>query len=233
MNKFKKYSMIPMIAAAVLLTGCEKEEDEVPEEEHDHEVFTDVKLIFTSQDGDVVEALAKDPDFDGAEELKVLDAINLKKNTDYTLTFEILNVHDDEHEDHDEHEGEEHEDHDEHEGEDHDDEDHDEGHVDNIGAEIKEEDDEHQFFFEFSKDVFANPLGNGNIDNASDPINYLDLDEKDQNVGLETSWTTSSVSESDKSFRVVLMHQRNVKTDKSSAKDGDADFDLTFVLNIE
>ena len=31
MNKFRKYSMIPMLAAAVLLTGCEKEEDEIPE----------------------------------------------------------------------------------------------------------------------------------------------------------------------------------------------------------
>ena len=82
MNKFRKYSMIPMLAAAVLLTGCEKEEEEVPEEEHDHEVFTDVKLIFTNtQDSsDVVEALAQDPDYEGVEELTVLDTINLDKN---------------------------------------------------------------------------------------------------------------------------------------------------------
>ena len=37
MKKFRKYGMIPVLAASVLLTGCEKEPEEVPEEEHDHE----------------------------------------------------------------------------------------------------------------------------------------------------------------------------------------------------
>ncbi len=227
MNKFRKYSMIPMLAAAVLLTGCEKEEDEIPEEEHDHEVFTDVKLIFTNtQDtSDVVEALAQDPDYEGVEELTVLDTINLDKNKAYTLTFEILNVHEDE-----EHEDEEHED-EEHEGEEHE-EDHDD-HAEDIGAEIAEEDDEHQFFFAFSNDAFVDPTGDGNIDNASDAINYNDSDDNGNPVGLSTSWETSSSTLSNGSFTVRLQHQPGVKTASSGANDGDSDFDLTFVLNIE
>ena len=60
MNKFRKYGMIPVLAASVLLTGCEKEPEEVPEEEHDHEVITDVKLVFHqySDSTDVVEAFS-------------------------------------------------------------------------------------------------------------------------------------------------------------------------------
>ena len=219
MNKFRKYSMIPMLAAAVLLTGCEKEEEEIPEEEHDHEVFTDVKLIFTNtQDSsDVVEALAQDPDYEGVEELTVLDSINLDADKTYTLTFEILNVHEEEHEEEEGEEEEEHEDE----------------HAEDIGAEIAEEDDEHQFFFAFSNDAFSNPLGDGNIDNAADAINYNDSDDNGNPVGLSTSWETSSSSLSGGYFTVRLQHQPGVKTASSGANDGDSDFDLTFVLNIE
>ena len=228
MNKFRKYGMIPVLAASVLLTGCEKEPEEVPEEEHDHEVITDVKLVFTNtQDStDVVEALAQDPDGEGIEDLTIVDSINLKKSTAYTLTFEILNMHEDEHDDH---EGEDHDD--DHEGEDHDD-DHDD-HAEDIGAEIAEEADEHQFFYAFSNDAFANPTGDGNIDNASDAINYNDSDENGNPLGMNTSWETSSSALSGGSFTVRLQHQPGVKTASSGANDGDSDFDLTFVLNIE
>ena len=233
MNKFRKYGMIPVLAASVLLTGCEKEPEEVPEEEHDHEVITDVKLIFTNtlDSTDVVEVLAQDPDGEGIEDLAYVDSIiNLKKSTAYTLTFEILNVHEDEHDDHDDdHEGEDHDD--DHEGEDHDD-DHDD-HAEDIGAEIAEEADEHQFFFAFSNDAFANPTGDGNIDNASDAINYNDSDENGNPLGMNTSWETSSSALSGGSFTVRLQHQPGVKTASSGANDGDSDFDLTFVLNIE
>tara|TARA_B100000963_G_scaffold360042_1_gene389427 strand:+ start:737 stop:1450 length:714 start_codon:yes stop_codon:yes gene_type:complete len=227
-NKFRKYGMIPVLAVAVLLTGCEKEEDEIPEEEHDHEVITDVKLVFTNtlDSTDVVEALAQDPDGEGIEDLTIVDSINLKNSTAYTLTFEILNRHEDEHDDH---EGEEHDDdHDDHEGEEHDDD-----HAEDIGAEIEEEADEHQFFFAFSNDAFANPTGDGNIDNASDAINYNDSDENGNPLGMNTSWETSSSTLSNGSFTVRLQHQPGVKTASSGANDGDSDFDLTFVLNVE
>lgn len=212
-NKFKKYSLIPMLSAAVLLTGCEKEEDEVPEAEHEHEVITNVHLVFTNDEDatDIVEAEAKleEGDVDG---FSIVDTINLDASKKYNLTFEILNAHEDEHEEEEE-EGEE-----EHEGED-------------IGAEILEEADEHQVFFEFTEDIFTDPIGDGNIDDALDEINYNDEDSNGNPLGLSTTWTTSGAYQGGK-FRVVLMHQPDSKSATSTSEDGDADFDLEFVINI-
>ncbi|HAS47516.1 MAG TPA: GTP cyclohydrolase [Microscillaceae bacterium] len=101
----------------------------------------------------------------------------------------------------------------------------------NIGDEIKDEDDEHQFFFSFSNNAFANPTGNGNIDTASDPINYNDNDGTNP-VGLSTTWTTSTTQLTNGTFTVRLQHQPGVKTATSGATDGDTDFNLPFVLNI-
>ena len=101
-----------------------------------------------------------------------------------------------------------------------------------IGEEIKEEDDEHQIFFSFTNGAFSNPAGNGNIDNASDPINYNDKDENNNPVGLNTTWTTASALSSG-SFTVRLQHQPGVKTSSSTATTGDTDFELQFVLNIQ
>ena len=70
----------------------------------------------------------------------------------------------------------------------------------------EDEDDEHQFFFSFPEGAFSTPAGDGNIDNASDAINYLDKDENGNNVGLYTSWTTSTDAKTGR-FKVVLMHQ--------------------------
>ena len=100
-----------------------------------------------------------------------------------------------------------------------------------IGEEIAEEDDEHQIFFAFTDGAFSNPTGNGNIDNASDPINYNDSDGNGNPVGLNTSWTTAGASTG--TFTVRLQHQPDVKTATSGANDGDTDFELQFVLNIE
>ena len=250
-RKIKNYSKIPVLALAVLLTGCEKDEDtddsvdpgnDVPAEEHDHEVITDVELIFTNDadPSDVVIASAVDPDGEGIEALTIEDAINLDAGKTYTLTFGIWNKlehdhddHDDEgdHDDHDDHDDEgEHDDHDDHDDEgDHDDHD-DEG--EDIAAEIAEEDDEYQLFFGFPQGAFSTPAGNGNIDQSSDPINYLDEDGNTNPVGLSTSWTTSTNAKSGK-FTVVLMHQPNDKHATSGVNDGDADFELEFDLIIE
>ena len=101
-----------------------------------------------------------------------------------------------------------------------------------IGEEIKEEDDEHQIFFSFTNGAFTNPTGDGNIDNASDPINYNDQDANGNPVGLNTTWTTGT-AQNDGSFVVKLQHQPGVKTSSSTATTGDTDFELTFVLNIQ
>jgi len=102
-----------------------------------------------------------------------------------------------------------------------------------IGEEIEDEDDEHQFFFSFSNDAFTNPAGDGNIDTASDAINYNDTDDDGNPVGLSTTWTTSSNALTGGSFTVRLQHQPDVKTSTSTATTGDTDFNLPFVLNIQ
>ena len=99
-----------------------------------------------------------------------------------------------------------------------------------MNEEIEEEDDEHQFFFAFTNNAFTSPAGNGNIDSASDPINYNDSDGNGNSLGLNTSWTTGSASTG--TFTVQLQHQPDVKTATSGSTDGDTDFALTFNLNI-
>ena len=103
----------------------------------------------------------------------------------------------------------------------------------NIGDEIKEEDAEHQLFFSFTNNAFTDPTGNGNIDNASDPINYNDKDDNGNNVGLETTWTVRTTALTGGTFTVKLQHQPGVKTATSGANYGDTDFNLTFKLNIK
>ena len=56
-----------------------------------------------------------------------------------------------------------------------------------VGAEIKAEDDEHQFFFSFTENAFTNPTGDGNIDGnttGGEAINYIDKDDNGNPVGL-------------------------------------------------
>ena len=101
-----------------------------------------------------------------------------------------------------------------------------------IGEEIAEEDDEHQIFFAWTEGAFSNPTGNGNIDNASDPVNYNDADGNGNPLGLNTSWTAGDPTTA-ASFTVRLQHQPDVKTSTSGANDGDTDFELQFVLNIQ
>ena len=101
-----------------------------------------------------------------------------------------------------------------------------------IGAEILEEDDEHQLFFSFTADAFSSPTGDGNIDVASDPINYNDEDDNGNPVGLNTTWTTGDALAGG-TFTAQLQHQPDVKTATSGARDGDTDFELAFVLNIQ
>ena len=101
-----------------------------------------------------------------------------------------------------------------------------------IGEEIAEEDDEHQLFFAWTEGAFSNPTGNGNIDNASDPVNYNDADGNGNPLGLNTSWTAGDPTTA-ASFTVRLQHQPDVKTSTSGANDGDTDFELQFRLTIE
>mgnify|MGYP003687040601 CR=1 FL=1 len=201
---FKKISIYTLLSASVLFTACKKDDDEVvPAVENEQEIITDVKLIFTNNADSTDIVEAKAQDPDGTG---VEELKILDENTlDASKTYNLtFQIMNNL----------------ESPGED-------------IGEEIKEEDNEHQFFFSFSENAFTNPTGNGNIDSASDPIVYNDKDENGNSVGLSTSWTTSSTQLSKGTFTVKLQHQPDVKTVTSGSNDGDTDFELKFVLNIQ
>lgn len=207
---FKNLRLLALLFGAIAIVSCSDDDDAAPEEEDELEVITNVTLVFTNTADatDVVTATAVDPDGDGAQGLNPdPTGITLSLDTTYELTFVIQNALDP-------------------------------SDVEDIGEEIEEEDDEHQLFFSFTDGAFANPTGNGNIDTASDPINYNDEDSDAQDgsgnpVGLSTTWTTSSTPVAGGNFTVRLQHQPDIKTATTGATDGDTDFNLPFVLNIQ
>lgn len=99
-----------------------------------------------------------------------------------------------------------------------------------LTIEVKEEDDEHQIYFEFEESLFSDPDGIGNIDDRNGAINYLDFDSNGLPLGLETLWTTSGAQQNGM-FRAVLGHQPDVKSDTSTWDSGDIDWDITFTIN--
>lgn len=102
-----------------------------------------------------------------------------------------------------------------------------------ITDEIREEDDEHMFFYEFTSGLFSSPTGNGNIDGRDGEVNY-DASENDASgnpLGLTTTWQTATTSQSGK-FRLLLKHQPGIKTATSTAQDGETDIDLEFDITI-
>jgi len=202
LNQILNFRLLALLFAAILITSCDSDDDAAPPEEDEVEVITNVSLIFTNANdpSDIAVALAVDPDGDGAMPLEVVSDIELTADTEYELTYNILNALDP-------------------------------TDVEDIGEEILEEDDEHQFFYSFTEGVFANPMGNGNIDNAGDPLNYEDTDGENP-VGLITSWTTGGQTISVASFTARLQHQPDLKSATTGANDGDTDFDLTFDLTI-
>ncbi len=101
-----------------------------------------------------------------------------------------------------------------------------------ITAEIDEEAEEHMFFFAFTQNIFADPTGDGNVDNRSDALNYNDLDDNDFPIGLSTTWTAGAHTESTGEFTVILKHQPDLKTASSDATVGGTDVDITFPIDI-
>ena len=202
-NILKLKYLLFAVLTLFIFTACE-EDEAAPEEEEEMEVITDVKLIFTPTNtlSGLATVEATAQDPDG-EGVQELEVKDaINLAANATYTLTFDIKNNLETP-----------------GED-------------IGEEIKEEDDEHQIFFSFTNGAFTNPTGNGNIDNASDPVNYNDQDANGNPVGLNTTWTTGG-AQNDGSFTVRLQHQPGVKTSSSSASTGDTDFELTFVLNIQ
>jgi hypothetical protein len=179
-------------------------DEEAPAKEDTPELITKVELVFAPVTGgaDIV-VTATDPDGIGFQPIEPDQAINLALNKEYTLTLRLLN-----------------------------------GLADptepeyNVHEEVKEEGDEHMFFFSWTGG-FVDPAGNGNIDNRSDVVNYLDEDENGLPIGLSTRWKTTDVATADKKFRLILKHQPGEKTATSTAGTGEDDLDLEFTLTIQ
>ncbi len=100
-----------------------------------------------------------------------------------------------------------------------------------LTEEIDEEGEEHMIFFGFDDELFDQPDGDGNIDNRTDQVNYIDEDINGLPLGLITGWQTGLASTGD--FRIVLKHQPGTKTTTSGIDQGSTDVDLTFPINIE
>ncbi|MBL7864625.1 MAG: hypothetical protein JNK10_07105 [Cyclobacteriaceae bacterium] len=174
-----------------------------PKKEDTPELITKATLTFTpTGGGTAVVVSATDPDGEGVQNIAVDGAIDLVMGTQYVLTIDLLNTL-----------------------------------VTagqpgySITEEVEEEGDEHMIFFSWTGDVFQVPSGNGNIDNRGDAVDYVDLDGNSRPVGLITTWTASS-SVAAGTFRVLLKHQPDLKTDTSGSAVGETDLDLTFTINV-
>ncbi|MFM8912056.1 MAG: hypothetical protein ACKOE6_03915 [Flammeovirgaceae bacterium] len=183
-----------------------------PKKEDTPELITKATLVFTPSDGSAaVTVTATDPDNQGARPIAIDGPISLAKNKTYVLTIALIN-----------------------------------GLAKptepayDVSEEVREEGIEHQFFFAWTKDVFSNPSGNGNVDNRTDPVLYeggqnnTSKDVNGRNLGLVTTWTTVNSSVSGGTFTVRLKHQPDgLKSDTSDSATGETDLDLTFVLNVQ
>jgi hypothetical protein len=100
-----------------------------------------------------------------------------------------------------------------------------------VTEEVREEADEHMFFFGWTGNLFVSPSGVGNADDPAGIVSYLDEDANGLPLGLETQWTTSTLSTGE--FRIILKHQPELKSAQSDARMGETDLDITFPVMVE
>ena len=207
-NTLTSWSILAMTAIIFCLSACK---DDDPQKEDVPELITKATLTFTPTGGGApVMVTATDPDGEGVKSITIDGPINLAPNTTYVLGLSLINglaaATDPEY---------------------------------NISAEVEEEGDEHQFYFAWTNNVFADPAGNGNIDNRVDPVNYTGAsnskDVNGRNLGLTTTWKTASTTSSALSgtFRVLLKHQPDLKSDTSDSTTGETDLDILFIINVQ
>jgi hypothetical protein len=190
-----------LLVASSLLFLSSCKKDD-PKPENIPEAITKATLTFTPAGGAAVIVTATDPDGDGPLPRTLSGPVNLVKNVSYTLKIILINeLAKPTDPEYD------------------------------ITEEVEEEADEHMFFFAWTNNTFSNPTGNGNVDNRSDAVNYVDTDTKGLPLGLETSWTTINAS-GNGTFRVILKHQPDLKSATTTSNDGESDLDVTFTLNV-
>ena len=203
-SSFRPLSAALAIAAIGFFSGCSED----PKKEDTPELTTKVTLTFTPDaGGSAIVVTATDPDGLGTQDIIADGEIDLAVNATYTLTLALINeLAQPSEPEYD------------------------------ITAEVEEEGDEHQFFFSWTNDVFSDPAGNGNVDNRSDVVNYTGgfnaRDVNNRPLGLTTTWT-SKASAASGSFRVLLKHQPDLKSDTSDSNTGETDLDITFTINVQ
>lgn len=179
--------------------------DNDPKKEDVPELITKVTLTFASSGGTPIVVTATDPDGEGIQNITTDGPIKLAKGVDYTMSILLTNGLADPGSD-----------------------------AYNVTNEVEEEGIEHMFFFAWTKDAFAAPTGNGNIDNRNDPVDYSEsMDANGLPLGLKTKWKAADVTVDGATFRVVLKHQPDLKSATSKSSDGETDLDITFDLSVE
>lgn len=204
--KMKAIYFMGVLTFHFLLSACSELD---PVKEDTPELISRVTLTFTPMNTSVpiVEVTATDPDGEGVKNIVADGPINLSNATTYVLSIQLIN-----------------------------------GLAIpgtkgyDLTEEVAEEGDEHQFFFSWSDPiVFADPTGNGNIDQHGDPVNYSGgpsaVDVNGRPLGIFTTWTTSTGTSAG-NFRVVLKHQPGIKSETSDVTVGETDLDLTFTLTV-
>ncbi len=177
---------------------------EEPVKEDVPELITKVTLTFTPTGGGAaIIATATDPDGEGVQNIATNGPIVLQQNQTYTLTLSLINELADP-----------------------------SSPAYNITDEVQKEGVEHLFFFAWTNNLFSAPSGNGNVDSRMDELDYDDLDDAGNPIGLTTNWTSGS-NPGTATFRVLLKHQPGLKSATSSSSDGETDLDLTFDLEIQ
>lgn len=174
-----------------------------PQKEEVPELVTTVTLTFVPTSGeDPVSITATDPDGEGVQDITVDGPVRLAATTSYTLQISLVNgLADPTQPEYD------------------------------VTEEVKEEANEHLFFFSWTNNLFSSPAGDGNVDNRSDEVNYEDEDANGFPLGLETSWTTAGLNAGE--LTIVLKHQPDLKSATSDSRTGETDLDITFPVKVE
>ncbi|HEX8061003.1 MAG TPA: hypothetical protein VF473_08715 [Cyclobacteriaceae bacterium] len=198
---------IIFIISVIILLAGCREND--PKKEDVPELITKVVLTFSpTTGGSPIIVSATDPDGEGIQNIQMDGPINLPLNKTYTMQIDLINgLADANSNDY------------------------------HVTTEVAAKGEEHQFFFAWTSNAFSDPSGNGNIDNAKDPVNYAGGDNsKDANgrpLGITTTWTTAANATSGSTFRILLKHQPGLKSDTSNSTQGETDLDVSFTLNVQ
>jgi hypothetical protein len=181
-------SVLTLFVTASLLTACKR--DEEPEPDHDHELITTVTLtLVNAADATDVETVTwRDLDGEGGA-APIIGELELKENTTYLGTIRVLNE-------------EEHGDHFD---------------VEDLTEEIREEANDHEFFY--------TPSAGLNL-----TVTKTDRDSQGRPLGLEATFVTGA--ESHGTLRVRLMHQVGIKPTPGNPNVGETDIDILFPAHI-